>query len=103
MVGGANMVMIGSMFAACNNSPAVVYKPYPDISIEYKIYYGSASATNKGHNRYIEGQESMWLTPNKLTYDEFHDKIEQGLRSTMSFGNIKNIKELNKMKFYIDD
>lgn len=99
MVAGANMVMVGSLFAACIDSPAEIYKPYPDLNIEYKIYYGSASAKNKGHNRYVEGSDRVELTPSKMNYLEFHNKIEDGLKSTMSFANVSNIKDLTKMKY----
>lgn len=98
LVAGASMVMVGSLFAALEDSPADVIKPYLGLDTEYKLYYGSASAKNKGYDKYIEGQE-VWLDKSKETYLEFHNKIEQGIKSTMSFANLNNISELNKMKY----
>ena len=88
---GASMVMIGGMFAACTDSPAEFnfYKTK-------KLFYGSASAKNKGHEGYVEGRESL-IDCNNLTTLEFLDKIEQGLRSTMSYAGVDDIYELTLM------
>ena len=45
------MVMAGSLFAACDDSPA----DRDDYGQKY--YYGSASAKQKGHNKNVEGFE----------------------------------------------
>lgn len=99
LVAGANMVMVGSMFVACKDSPAETIKPYVGSDTEYKLYYGSSSAKNKNSNNYVEGSENIWITPNNLTYLELMDKINQGLRSTMSYAGVSNIKDLKKMKY----
>lgn len=95
LVAGASMVMCGSLFAACKDSPAENF--YEEGGT--KIYYGSASAKNKGTDKYIEGRDCVYLQPNNLTYLELMEKINQGLRSTMSFGGYKDIKDLRKMKY----
>jgi GMP reductase len=89
---GAQMVMVGSMFAACEDSPAEFnfYKTH-------KVFYGSASSKNKGYNKYIEGRESN-IECNNLTILELHEKIEQGLRSTMSYAGVEDIYGLIKMQ-----
>jgi GMP reductase len=88
----AHMVMIGSMFAACEDSPAEFnfYKTH-------KLFYGSASSKNKGYNKYVEGKES-YIECNRLKILELHEKIEQGLRSTMSYAGVDHIYGLRKMK-----
>lgn len=96
LVAGASMVMCGRMFAACKDSPA---EEYEIVGGTEKIYFGSASAKNKGTDQYVEGRDRVLLTPNNLTYIQFMDKINQGLRSTMSFGGFRNIKDLIKMKY----
>lgn len=89
---GANIIMVGSMFAACEDSPAEFnfYKTH-------KIFYGSASSKNKGFDKYIEGKESL-LESNKMTTIEFLGKISEGLRSTMSYAGVSNIYNITKME-----
>jgi GMP reductase len=89
---GANMVMIGSMFASCEDSPAEFnfYKTH-------KLFYGSASSKNKGYSKYVEGKES-YIECNKLKILEFHQKIEEGLRSSMSYAGVDHIYDLKKME-----
>jgi GMP reductase len=89
---GANIVMVGSMFAACEDSPAEFnfYKTH-------KIFYGSASSKNKGHDKYVEGKESL-LETNKMTTIQFLQKISQGLRSTMSYAGASKIYDIARMQ-----
>ena len=89
---GAKMVMIGSMFAACEDSPAEFnfYKTH-------KLFYGSASSKNKGYDKYVEGKESL-IECNKLSILDLNKKIEQGLRSTMSYAGVDYIYDLYKMQ-----
>lgn len=101
MVGGANLVMVGSLFAACEDSPAKTIEPYVGSDTQYKVYYGSASAKNKGHNKYIEGEDAVWLTPNKMKYLDYYQKIKDGMVSTMSFANVTQIKDLKTMNYLV--
>ena len=89
---GAKMVMIGSMFASCIDSPAEFnfYKTK-------KLFYGSASEKNKGHSSYVEGKES-YVDCNNLFMLDFINKIEQGLRSSMSYAGVDDIYDLTKME-----
>ena len=88
---GAKMVMVGSLFAACVDSPAEFnfYKTK-------KVFYGSASAENKGHAQYIEGTSKL-LDCNNLSTLEFLNKIEQGIRSSMSYAGVTNPYLISKM------
>lgn len=89
---GASLVMIGSMFAACEDSPAEFnfYKTH-------KHFYGSASSKNKGYDKYTEGKESL-VECNKLTMLKLNEKIEQGLRSTMSYAGVDDVYGLREME-----
>ncbi len=89
---GASLVMIGGMFAACEDSPAEFnfYKTH-------KYFYGSASAKNKGYDKYTEGKESL-IECNKLTMLKLNEKIEQGLRSTMSYAGVDDVYGLREME-----
>ncbi|MEK6881746.1 MAG: IMP dehydrogenase [Nanoarchaeota archaeon] len=76
-----DMLMAGSIFAACENSPAEFAQTH--IS-RRKIYYGSASVENKGHNKNIEGK-SIYLDCNNMTYKQKLEEIKQDLSSACSF------------------
>jgi GMP reductase len=112
IVAGAEMVMVGSIFAACKDSPADSifdsaaqdefirkYKAYDELNKEFKDiipppifipvvthkkYYGSASEHNKGTKHHIEGR--MVLLPcNGTTYAEKLTEIEECLQSSISY------------------
>ncbi|MEK6885271.1 MAG: IMP dehydrogenase, partial [Nanoarchaeota archaeon] len=61
---GYDMIMIGSVFAACKDSPSEYIE---DRNI--KLFYGSASLHNKGYNKYIEGR-LVELSCNNMTIKE---------------------------------
>ena len=81
---GATMVMIGSMFAQCIDSPAE-HIEYP-LSNEkrYKRFYGSASSKNKGHDNFVEGKEIL-LDCNDLKYIDFLKNVNDGVKSFLSY------------------
>lgn len=81
MVAGADMVMVGGMFAQCVDSPA-------DFINGEKVYYGSASVENKGYNKNIEGKKVL-IHNNGMTYREKLAEIEQDLQSSMSYAGGK--------------
>ena len=72
------MVMAGSLFAACDDSPA------DRDNFGQKHYYGSASTKQKGHNKNVEGFEVM-LRGNDMTYANKLKEIEQDLQSAASY------------------
>lgn len=77
IVAGASMVMVGSMFAQCDDSPAAC------VNGE-KVYFGSASAQNKGHNKNVEGKQIL-MTSNGMTILEKMQEMQQDLQSAMSY------------------
>ena len=67
------------------------------VQTEYglqKIYYGSASAENKGHNRHIEGVKRT-LDSNGMTYDQKFKEIKEDLQSSISYAGGQGIDDLN--------
>lgn len=106
LVAGANMVMIGSEFCMCKDSPAEIQElNYGQeigqrLSKKLKVYYGSASEKNKGYNKYIEGFEVRLPMKNE-TYLEYLERIAQGIRSCMSYNGSTNIKDLKNMRYII--
>lgn len=73
------MVMAGSLFASCYDSPAE-----HEISSNSKIYYGSASSKQKGHNKNVEGFETL-IPNNGMSYMQKLEEIEQDLQSSISY------------------
>ena len=96
IVAGGTMVMAGSIFAACIDSPAeTVYREIITNELSnrgagkiivkpYKTYYGSASARNKGANVHVEGRV-VELECNKMTYAEKLHEITESLQSSISY------------------
>jgi len=136
LVAGADMVMVGSLFTACIDSPAEsihdwgeydqklnfnmnmhrlydgmsdeskskVVKPEDPSKITAKIthkrYFGSASATNKGHNVNVEGKE-IDIECNGLTYLEKISEMKQDLQSSISYSGGSSINDLQWVKYNI--
>lgn len=89
---GADMVMAGSVFAACDDSPAC------KISGGYVRYRGSSYGDFKKEPKYVEGYEKT--IPRTYTICiELINSFRQGLQSAMSYFNSRNLKEF-KGKFY---
>mgnify|MGYP006266956041 CR=1 FL=1 len=108
LVAGGTMVMAGSIFAACIDSPAdttqkisktheirqqtkLNSKGLIEQSMEevlamrtYKVYYGSASAKNKGANVHVEGR-IVELECNKMTYEQKYQEIKESIQSSISY------------------
>lgn len=115
---GADMVMVGGMFAECVDSPAenitktlqtgfftsepfrpTKYSPeYKDVC--YKRYYGSASQFNKGHSKNIEGVLRE-VPCNELTYLEKMSEIIMDLQSSVSYSGGKTIKSLLSVEYLL--
>ena len=98
LVAGATMVMAGSMFAACTDSPASLININ---GINHKAYFGSASAENKGHNNNIEGKLNN-IPNNGMTYGEKLNEITQDLQSSISYAGGTTLSCLtpNEVQFY---
>jgi len=99
-VAGADMVMAGSMFAKCVDSPSettqelkIVGNAKHTIGPIYKKWYGSASEYNKGKYEHVEGFEIIEET-NYRTYSEFLIEWEQALQSSCSYGGAFNIEQM---------
>jgi GMP reductase len=80
---GATMVMAGSLFASCSDSPA------PTVNGR-KVYYGSASFSAKKENKHIEG--TLLELEQSVTLEQRISEIKQALQSSISYagGNSLN-------------
>ncbi len=79
LVAGADMVMAGSMFARCIDSPAMVDPTDPTK----KLYFGSASLMN-GNKKNIEGR-TISMPMNGMTYEQKMKEVHQDLTSAISY------------------
>lgn len=101
---GAEMVMAGSIFAACKDSPAEnVYSTNRVLNILFrwikkspkkKRYYGSASYYN-GNKKNIEGT-LVELPCNGMTYKEKLEEIHQDLSSSISYAGSINLQGIRR-------
>ena len=98
LVAGADMVMIGSEFAKCEDSPAKTIKNKLRPSL--KEFYGSASSTNKGHNGYVEGKV-VYLDMRDESYKQYLERINQGIQSCMSYAGTEDITKLHLMEYSV--
>jgi GMP reductase len=96
LVAGASMVMAGNMFVACSDSPAETIYPGPNnVSAGYyKLYFGSASAQNKGEYyptvRHIEGFQRR-IQGNHMTYMQKMIELKQDISSAISYAGGKDL------------
>jgi IMP dehydrogenase len=88
---GADAVMLGRMLAGTRETPGEVIKYNDQL---WKKYRGSASFGVKMKNEFIEGEETM--IPYKGPVKNVIDGISDGLRSSMSYMNCKNLESLRK-------
>jgi GMP reductase len=96
LTAGASMVMCGSIFAACSDSPAPVVK---DASgRRFKQYYGSASIHNKIDKKNIEGTMKLMDT-DYFTYEEKLLEITQDLQSAISYAGGDNLNAFNNVSY----
>lgn len=94
IVAGADLVMAGSMFAACSDSPApssiaTEIKDGFEVKKKIKIYYGSASYLN-GNEKNIEGTSRL-LEEKEVTYEQELQNIEGALRSAASYAGVSEL------------
>ena len=97
IVAGAGMVMAGSLFAACIDSPAA---PSSVNGILHKAYFGSASAENKGHSNNIEGKLTN-IGSNGMSYEQKLNEIRQDLQSSISYAGGSNLDALKKVEYSV--
>jgi GMP reductase len=91
LVAGAKMVMVGGMFARCADSPAETIMTDRG---KQKIYYGSASAENKGHTKNIEGIKKS-LGMDDMTFIDKFAEIKQDLQSSISYAGGNDLSVLS--------
>ena len=92
---GADCVMLGSLLAGTKESPGkIVEKGNGSL---YKRYRGSASletkSAHKQSTKHVEGESTM--IPFKGSVEYIIDKLNDGLKSALSYSGSKGIKEFH--------
>lgn len=97
---GADLVMMGRMFAGTKEAEGNILKYDGKL---YKAYRGSASFAvqkNRGKNPYyVEGDET--IVKYKGGVQNIFDQIEAGLRSTLSYMAAVNLKEFRENASFV--
>jgi len=93
LVAGADMVMAGSMFARCIDSPAMVDPTDPTK----KLYFGSASSMN-GNKKNIEGR-TLSMPMNGMTYEQKLKEVHQDLTSAISYAGGSDLTAFNSVDY----
>ena len=95
LAAGADLVMIGSLFAGCDESPGELIEM---DGRKFKDYWGMASSKQMKligkKNTTAEGIEG--LIPYKGPVSKVVSELEGGLRSGFSYLGVQNIKELHE-------
>ncbi|MHA8110579.1 GMP reductase [Lactobacillaceae bacterium Melli_B4] len=93
---GATMTMIGSMFAGHEQSPGSV------ITIDekqYKQYWGSASDTQKGEYKNVEGRQL--LIPYRGDIKDTLNEMQEDLQSSISYAGGKDLSAIQTVNYVI--
>ncbi|MCD8835663.1 GMP reductase [Mammaliicoccus sciuri] len=93
---GASMVMVGSLFAAHEESPGETVELEGKL---YKEYFGSASEFQKGERKNVEGKKMF--VEHKGSLKDTLIEIEQGLQSSISYAGGKDLHSITKVDYVI--
>ncbi|RIN93132.1 GMP reductase [Mammaliicoccus sciuri] len=93
---GASMVMVGSLFAAHEDSPGETVELEGKL---YKEYFGSASEFQKGERKNVEGKKMF--VEHKGSLKDTLIEIEQDLQSSISYAGGKDLHSITKVDYVI--
>lgn len=93
---GASMVMIGSLFAAHEESPGQTIEKEGRL---YKEYFGSASEYQKGERRNVEGKR-MYVEHKGYLKDTLIE-MEQDLQSSISYAGGNKLEALRNVSYVV--
>jgi GMP reductase len=93
---GADMVMIGGMFAGHTESPGSVL----EVDGEFKkAFFGSASEHQKGEQKHVEGKKM--LVPFKGSLDTTLQIIKENLQSSVSYAGGTKLSDLEQVEYVL--
>jgi IMP dehydrogenase/GMP reductase len=93
---GADYVMMGRMFAQCEEACGELRPPYPDMLVKERRYYGQSSEKGQldrfGKIKSNPEGTDYWI-PVTTNLDDFTTHFEAALRSAMSYCNAHTLDE----------
>lgn len=95
LVAGASLVMCGSLFARCSDSPAKI------DSQGKKIYFGSTSFEAKGNSTHIEGYRVEVNVD--VTYEEKLQQLKEHLQSAISYAGGSDVSAFKRVRAFVND
>lgn len=95
---GANLVMMGKLFAASREAPWKAVKA--ENGKWYKPYRGMASSEEKGVQSYIEGASGYIPYEDKSVAD-IMSELKDGLTSAMSYSDSRDLEEFWQKKEFL--
>lgn len=93
---GASMVMIGSLFAGHEETPGRLVTQNGE---QFKEYYGSASAYQKGSHHNVEGKKM--LIPYKGPIADTLEEMHEDLQSSISYAGGRDVDALRTVDYAI--
>ncbi len=93
---GATMVMIGSLFSGHEQSPGQMVEVNGK---KYKEYFGSASASQKGERKNVEGKKM--LVPYKGDIALTLAEMKQDLQSSISYAGGRDLDAIRRVDYVI--
>lgn len=93
---GATMVMVGSLFAAHEESPGKTVEIDGKL---FKEYFGSASEYQKGEHKNVEGKKI--LLPHKGALKDTLQEMQEDLQSAISYAGGRDIESLRKVDYVV--
>lgn len=94
---GADMVMIGGMFAGHDESPGGVL--VDDNGVKVKSFFGSASADQKGEHKHVEGKRMT--VPYRGPISQTMRVIEENLQSSVSYVGGTRLTDLHNASYVL--
>lgn len=94
---GADLVMIGGMFAGHEESPGEVL--IKENGEKYKVFFGSASEHQKGVKKYVEGK--MLEIPYRGNINETLTTIQENLQSSISYSGGASLDALRSVEYVL--
>ncbi|UBH22430.1 GMP reductase [Macrococcus armenti] len=93
---GASMIMVGSLFAAHEESPGETIEKDGKL---YKEYFGSASEFQKGERKNVEGKKMF--VEHKGSLKDTLIEIEQDLQSSISYAGGKDLESIRTVDYVV--